>query len=76
MQSLLPKELHFIPAGIEKSIDAIIADIDQQLSTYERNLDEELHYLIDPQDPGYKKKVIELVIEKDVRKKFKNQHSA
>lgn len=76
LDSLLPKELQFLVSDIEKGIDAIIDDCDRLIATYERNMDEEIHYLLDPQDPGYKKKAAELVFEKDLKKKFKNQHSA
>ena len=76
LESLLPEELSFLVTDLDNGIDCLIEDCDSILSHFERDLSYEYHYLTDPQDPGYKKPAAKLVFDPDLKKHFKNQHSA
>ena len=58
------------------SCNEIIQKVEEKLSKMKRNIDEEMHYILDPKDPGLKPKFIKYVFEKNTKEKFTNQHSA
>ena len=76
LESLLPPEMSFLVHDLDIGIDKMLIDCDAALSKCKRDLSYEYHYLIDPQDKGYKKPPIKLVFDPENKKKFKNQHSA
>lgn len=76
IKKLLPEELGFLVDGIGYNETEIYASLEALLGEMERNVEQEVHYLLDAPDPGLKPKLVKYVFEKDAQKKFTNQHSA
>lgn len=76
LESLLPPELSFLVTDLDKGTEYLYNEAEKLLQTMLRNIKEEIKYLTDPLDPGYKRKVADIVVEPETKKKFKNQHSA
>lgn len=76
LKKLLPTELHELIENANLPTDSIIEILQKKLEKIERNIDEEMHYILDPKDPGVKPKNIRFIFEKQSKEKFTNQHSA
>ena len=75
MKTLLPPELSFLVDGIEMQEDDVCARLEELSKSLTRNVPEELHYILAPQDPGFKRPLVKYVFE-DRDNMPKNQHSA
>ena len=76
MKLLLPPELHILVDMKDEPVDNIITKLEEVSLKMKRNIEEEIHYICDPKDPGLKPKLIKYVFEENAKKKFTNQHSA
>lgn len=76
LKNLLPQELYILIENAELQTDLIIQKVEEKLSKIERNIEQEMHYILDEKDPGLKPKFIKYVFEKETKEKFTNQHSA
>ena len=76
LKLLLPPELHILIENADQPTDIIIQKLGEKLSQVKRNVEEEMHYILDPVDPGMKPKLVKYVFEKGTKEKFTNQHSA
>lgn len=76
LESLIPEELHFLVRDLDKGADFLLHESEDLLKRVDRNVEEEILYLTKPLDPGYKRKVADIVVEPELKAKFKNQHSA
>lgn len=77
LYSLLPNELSFLIQHRDKPVSYLCKIAENELSKYTRNIEEEMHYLFDPQDPNWKPKLVNYIFEnKNIKEKIKNQHSA
>ena len=76
LKLLLPPELHVLIENVEQPANIIIPKLETVLNSMARNLEEEIHYIIDPKDPDLKPKKIKYIFEKGSKEKFTNQHSA
>ncbi|OHS93625.1 CK1 family protein kinase [Tritrichomonas foetus] len=76
LKKLLPEELHILIDSVKMPTYQIIEKVEEVLLKMKRNIDQELHYLCDPKDPGLKPKLIKYVFEEKAEKTFTNQHSA
>ena len=75
MKSLLPPELQFMVDTVDKP-EEMCARLEALLRTLDRNVDEELHYIVDGPDPGLKRKFVNYIFEDKGQAVDRNQHSA
>lgn len=76
LHTLLPQELYHLVEYKDEPVQKIINALEQIEEHIPRNIDEDLHYLLDPKDPGLKPKLVKYVFDKNAELKFTNQHSA
>ena len=76
MKKLLPDELKFLVDGIEHDEKEVCSQLESLVASMERNIEQELHYILDGPDPGLKPKLVKYVFEDNDKNKYKDQHSA
>lgn len=76
LKKLLPPELHVLIENAMLPINSIIQKVEEKLLKIKRNIDEEMHYILDPKDPGLKPKFVKYVFEKEPQTIAKHDHSA
>ena len=75
VKSLLPPELQFMVDCVDAP-EEMCARLEALLRTLDRNVDEELHYILDGPDPGLKRKFVNYIFEDKGTAVDRNQHSA
>jgi hypothetical protein len=75
LASLLPPELQFLAESVAMPESAVVNRLQQLLSEAHRDIEAELHYILDPPDEKKQPKLVQYVFEPGTKPKS-NQHSA
>jgi serine/threonine protein kinase len=75
IRDMLPEQLHWLIDAIDGQVGDIIGRLEEMIREMERDIEQEMHYIVNPPDQGKKRKIVQYIFEEG-ENKFKNKHSA